>query len=99
MLVWHLKRSHGLNEWNIENNVDFDSLKLPIEEVPKNDHVLIWANKKADMSLTPVYCRSCGELIAQIEKLVTPTTFKIKYGEFCGFCGASLGNTFGMKDD
>lgn len=107
MFVWHLRRHHKLSSKE-ENELDWSALEIP-EPEPVNDEskywendegdqILIWAHKKADRSLTPVYCSKCGELIAMIEMLVTPTTFKLNYGEFCKHCKKPLGDSFKIRN-
>lgn len=39
-----------------------------------------------------VYCSKCEGIIANIPNLMTPTTFKEKYGEACPHCGYDFSN-------
>ena len=56
----------------------------------------LYGRKKSERKYNNVYCKGCGELIAQIDVRLQyyPTTFKNKYGKVCEFCGYEFGLIF-----
>jgi len=45
-----------------------------------------------------VYCRKCGDLIADEVNIMSPQEFKRRYGDFCKRCGHSFSNDFTLKE-
>lgn len=100
MLVWHIRKKHKLTAKE-EEELNWARLLVrePEREIKpeEEDFIYISKNKKAKHVLTPIFCRGCGELIAMLEILQTPSQFKERYGSQCRNCGRELGPIFKVR--
>jgi len=47
--------------------------------------------------MVSIFCRECGKLITETEDIMTPSTFKEKYGSICPHCKLPLSDSFNVK--